>query len=92
MTVRTDTKENYGKYHAGWQWIGAIIPVGGLILFLVPLIFNKTKPTNELKECFSAANLPQRHKIMETELSHVPSSNTAVAPEPAGLTNDEPKE
>lgn len=92
MTVRADTKENYGKYHAGWQWIGAIIPVGGLILFLVPLIFNKTKPTNELKECFSAANLPQRHKIMETELSHVPSSNTAVAPEPAGLTNDEPKE
>merc|ERR1719272_1770028 len=80
LTVKADTTENYGKYHAGWQWIGAIIPVGGLVLFIVPLIFNKAKPTNELKELFSAKNLPVRnqHSVMETELVTIPSMNTIL--------------
>lgn len=60
-----------------------IVPIQGLLCFLIPLIFNKTKPTTELKDAFSAANLPQRHKVMITEADAAPADKAnTVAPEP----------
>jgi len=37
MTVQADVVKPYEGYNVGWQVIGAIIPVIGLILFLVPI-------------------------------------------------------
>lgn len=53
MTIKKDTTApHYGKYAGGWQVIGILFPAAGIILFLVPLIFNRTAGDNTFKDLF----------------------------------------
>jgi SNF family Na+-dependent transporter len=61
MTLKQDLDEPYGGYHDGWQWLGAIVPVIELLLFLYFLIFNKEAPSGVFKAAFTAAELKNAH-------------------------------
>lgn len=60
-----------------------LVPITGFLCFLIPLIFNKAKPTTELMDAFSVANLPQRHKIKVTEVETAAVNINTVVPEPS---------
>lgn len=37
-SFKADTETPYGGYHAFWQWMGYLYPIGGFISFLIPLL------------------------------------------------------
>lgn len=49
MTLKNDIEMPYGELYVGWQVIGGIVPVIGFIMFLVPLIGNKSVPSGLFK-------------------------------------------
>lgn len=53
MTCAKDIEIPYEKYHVGWQVIGLLIPVFGLLLFLLPLIFFKGEGSGFFKKAFA---------------------------------------
>jgi len=56
LTFKTDITDPYGDLHMGWQILGAIVPIIGVIIFLIPLIANKAVPSGEFKKTFSIDN------------------------------------
>lgn len=76
LTIADDIEnKGYGGLYVGYQVLGAIVPIVGIILFLIPLIFNKTAPSGEFKKTFAIG----------AELN----SSSKVEPEVAA--SDEPK-
>lgn len=57
-SFKADTEKPYGGYHAFWQWMGYLYPIGGFISFLIPLIVCTEKdPDNDLvDEAFNEAD------------------------------------
>lgn len=53
MTTAADIKKPYGGLHIFWQIAGIIVPVVGFIMFLIPLIGNKSAPSGEFKRTFA---------------------------------------
>lgn len=41
-SLKTDTSRYYGNYYGGWQFIGFIFPISGLVIFLI-FLFTSTK-------------------------------------------------
>lgn len=61
MTVQKDTTyPYYGKYYGGWQFIGILFPLAGIILFLIPLIFNRAAGGKEFKDAFDIKKAVRR--------------------------------
>jgi hypothetical protein len=52
MTTAKDIEIPYEGYNVGWQVIGILIPVFGLTLFLIPLIFFKGTSEGVFKKAF----------------------------------------
>jgi len=52
MTIKKDSYEPYGEYHYGWQILGAIMPLAGLIIFFIPVCFAKGPADGSFKKCF----------------------------------------
>jgi len=53
MTTAGDIEKPYGGLHLGWQILGAIVPIIGFIMFLIPLIGNRSPPSGEFKRTFA---------------------------------------
>merc|ERR1712127_487287 len=53
MTIKKDTTQLYEGYNIGWQVLGALLPIAGIILFLVPLIFAKGASPGTFKSAFA---------------------------------------
>lgn len=60
MQLQSDTLiEPYGKYHWGWQVVGAMIPLMGIIVLIIPIFTNwGKKSTGEFADGFKADNSP----------------------------------
>ena len=69
MTVQADTTyPYYGGYYGGWQIIGILFPLAGLVLFLVPLIFNKGQADGSFLEIFPESCSAPAAKPKEVEV------------------------
>jgi len=53
MTIKKDAYEPYGEYHYGWQILGAIMPLAGLIVFFIPICFAKGPSDGSFKAEFA---------------------------------------
>jgi SNF family Na+-dependent transporter len=83
MTAAKDIEIPYSDYNVGWQVIGLMIPVFGVILFLLPLIFFKGSADGTFKKAFRVTAEPTAE---ETELIRVaakvePVDTAAAAPQ-----------
>jgi hypothetical protein len=52
MTISEAFRSPYSGYHIGWQILGMLIPLGGLILFALPFCFGKQWFSTEDKGIF----------------------------------------
>jgi hypothetical protein len=60
MTLEVDLKENYGGYHSGWQWIGALIPLLHLLVFLYYFFTANETPSLVFQDHFNEKLIKKR--------------------------------
>lgn len=78
MTVAKDTQERYENYHIGWQIIGIIIPVVGVILFIVPTIFGKSQGDGTFKSAFAIKEDADPSKVQPGNSSQLQTTEMAM--------------
>lgn len=57
MTIHEDTEKLYENYHIGWQFIGLIFPIIGILIFTIPVFLNKEDADGSFKEAFAIKNI-----------------------------------
>jgi SNF family Na+-dependent transporter len=76
MTLEADLDAPYGDYHAGWQWLGAIIPVVCILLFVIYLVIPpKEQPSGEFQRVFALENVG---KIVENNNKVAPTAELSA--------------
>jgi SNF family Na+-dependent transporter len=86
MTTADNVRKPYGGYHIGWQVIGALIPIAGLVLFALPFFFGNTWFADQNDDAFRkafayAAESPVQAKTATTAVAAAPESATKKAEE-----------
>jgi hypothetical protein len=88
MTTAKDIEIPYEGYNVGWQVIGLLIPIFGLLLFLLPLIFFKGKTDSAFKNAFKITDEVIVSKTFEADVEII---NTVPVVEDAGAAPISPK-
>jgi hypothetical protein len=66
MTIQKDTTYPfYSGYYGGWQILGLLFPLSGLVLFIIPLVFNRLPNDKDFEGWFPIPERKQNVSAVE---------------------------